>query len=70
MSGDTPYLVHMREAILQINLYTRGGRDAFFADRLVQDAVIRNLKVIGEAAKHVSAATRARATAVPWRRIA
>lgn len=38
----------------------------FLADALVQDAVIRCVEVIGEAARQVSAPTRQRAPDVPW----
>lgn len=43
---------HRLDAVRQIQQYTR-GKDAgqFLADRLLQDAVIRNIEVLGEAAK-------------------
>jgi uncharacterized protein with HEPN domain len=34
---------------------------------VIQDAVVRNLEVIGEAAKNVTASTRQRFRSVPWR---
>ncbi|MDB5399855.1 MAG: hypothetical protein QOD93_3308 [Acetobacteraceae bacterium] len=48
-----------------------GGLDeaAFLASRLHQNAVIRSLEVIGEAAGKVSAATQAAHPDVPWRDI-
>jgi uncharacterized protein with HEPN domain len=33
------------------------------------DAVVRNLEVIGEAARHVDDATMQRLTGVPWREV-
>jgi uncharacterized protein with HEPN domain len=50
--------------------YTRDGREGFLASRLIQDAVIRNLEVAGEAAKGLSPETRGLAPEVPWRRVA
>lgn len=44
--------------------------DAFFADPKTQDAVIRNIEVIGEAVKRVSPETRQAHTDVPWADIA
>ena len=38
----------------------------FRADRMLQDAVIRCLEVVGEAARLVSDDTRARAAGIPW----
>jgi uncharacterized protein with HEPN domain len=37
---------------------------------MVQDAVVRNLEIVGEAAKRVSPDLRGRAPGVPWREMA
>jgi uncharacterized protein with HEPN domain len=37
---------------------------------MVQDAVIRNLEIVGEAAKRVPSSLRDRAPGVPWREMA
>lgn len=63
-------LRHMRDALEAISEYTTGGRDEFFRSRLIQDAVIRNLEVLGEAAKQVPNEVRNRHPHIPWRRIA
>ncbi len=48
------YLDHMLAAIDRIQDYTKGlDLAAFQADTRTQDAVIRNLEVIGEAARNV-----------------
>jgi uncharacterized protein with HEPN domain len=48
------YRQHMLSAIGQIGNYTAGmGRDAFMRDAKTQDAVLRNLQVIGEAAHNI-----------------
>ena len=68
MKDDTLYLRHILDAIGRILSYTAAGREAF---RLkTQDAVIRNLQVIGEAAKKVSEGTRSSHPAVPWKDMA
>lgn len=48
------YLAHITEAIERIDRYT-GDMDevAFLSDQLVQDAVIRNLEIIGEASNNI-----------------
>lgn len=70
MKEDQVYLAHIRDAIERIETFTTGGRDQFFADPLVQDAVIRNLEVIGEAVKGLSDDLRAANPDVPWKQIA
>lgn len=48
------YLAHIAEAIERIQAYTRDMNEATFsASRLEQDAVIRNLSVLGEASKNL-----------------
>jgi|GEM_PF-186880 len=50
------YLVHILECIQKIERFTADGRERFFRDALVQAAVLRNLEVIGEAAKGLDGA--------------
>jgi uncharacterized protein with HEPN domain len=46
------------EAVQRVLEYTAAGPEAFRQDLRTQDAVIRNLQVIGEATKNVSAQMR------------
>lgn len=70
MKDERVYLLHTLEAIDAIVSYTTDGRDAFFADGKTQDAVIRNIEIIGQAVKGISDETRALEPTVPWRQIA
>ena len=47
------YLAQILERIIRIENYTKSGKKAFLADYMVQDAVIRNFEVIGEAAGRI-----------------
>jgi len=48
------YLGHILEAIQRIERYVAGlDEKAFLASEIVQDAVIRNLEVIGEASRNI-----------------
>lgn len=67
---DRLYLGHMLEAIEAAQSFTVEGHDAFMTDRKTQSAVIRQLEIIGEAVKRLSADTTAAAPQVPWRQIA
>lgn len=48
------YLLHMLEAVDRILQYTASlSEEEFFASQLMQDAVVRNIEIIGEAAKNL-----------------
>jgi uncharacterized protein with HEPN domain len=68
VKSDLPYLGHIADSIAAIESYVTGGRDAFMRERLVQDAVIRNFEVIGEAAGRLSPALRSHADSV-WSKV-
>lgn len=70
MTGDALYLRHILDAILKVQEYTAGGREAFMTGSQWQDATIRQLEIVGEATKKLSQEIRARHPDVPWRRIA
>ena len=64
------YLAQISERIARIARYTAAGRDAFFADSMIQDSVIRNFEIIGEAAKRVPEDYRRIHSTIPWRSLA
>lgn len=70
MKDDRIYLAHIRDAIQRIEAFTSVGEDQFYSDLMVQDAVIRNLEVIGEAVKGLSEAIREANADVPWKQVA
>lgn len=63
------YLKHVVESALKIESYVMVGRETFMRDSHWQDAVIRQLEIIGEASKHLSDALRERHPEIPWRRM-
>jgi len=69
MRDESVYLRHILDAIQKIEAYTDGGRKAFFQNTMAQDAVIRNLEIIGEAVRNLSHEFRRRHPEVPWRSI-
>ena len=72
MSRDPKlYLEDMAEAGAKIRRFCESMDEvAFLADDMAQDAVLRNLEVIGEAVKRLPAAWKDDAPEVPWRDIA
>lgn len=64
------YLRHILQAVERIHRYTAGMDEAgFLANEMVQDAAIRNIEILGEAAKHVqrvAPAFAARHGDIPW----
>ena len=68
---DVDFLTDIQEAISRITKYTTGiTYKDFLADTKTQDAVIRNLEIIGEATKNLSGDLRELYTDVPWKGMA
>ena len=65
------YLLHIAESCEKIQLYLRDMEQSDFArNPMVQDAVLRNFEIIGEAAKHVPDDFRNRYPDIKWRGMA
>ncbi|MEP7352386.1 MAG: DUF86 domain-containing protein [Acidobacteriota bacterium] len=69
MKSDRTYLLHIRDSIARIEQYASVGREQFFTTPHWQDAIIRQLEIIGEATKHLSPGLREANHDTPWRRI-
>jgi uncharacterized protein with HEPN domain len=68
---DTVYLQHILDAIAKVQIYLLAVDEAsFFTDSLVQDGVIRQIEIIGEATKRLSGELRTQSPYVPWDDIA
>lgn len=60
----------MKACCGRVGEYTAGlGRGEFERARMAYDATLRNLELLGEAARHVPQEIRAQAPDIPWRRI-
>ena len=70
MKDPRVYLAHILESIARVQNFTKGGQEVFFRDPMVQDAVIRNFEIIGEAAKRISDPYRQAHPEIPWRSMA
>jgi uncharacterized protein with HEPN domain len=68
---ETVYLRHILDAIGRIELYLQEVDESTFSEQsLIQDGVIRQLEIIGEAVKGVSVRLRSQQPSIPWQDIA
>ncbi len=68
---DRDFLEHIREAAERTSSYTgKMTFEEFLSDTKTQDAVIRNIEIIGEATKNLSDELRDRHPEIPWKGLA
>lgn len=70
MKNDSVYLHHIIDAIEKIERYSTAQKETFLNETHWQDAIIRNLEIIGEATKRIGKPLKSRHPDVPWRVIA
>jgi len=68
MRDNFSYLEHILLSIKKIKEYTKDLSKADFdSNELVQDAVLRNIEIIGEATKKISQELKSKYKEIPWR---
>jgi len=67
---DAEWLQNVLDAIGKVEWRTRGGRTLFDADDVLQDAIIRQVAIIGQAVKRLSEDVKRTYPDIPWREIA
>lgn len=60
---------YIQESIRRIERYTRGGKEAFLRDEMVQDAVLRRLETLADATHRLQDEPKARHAHSPWEQI-
>jgi len=71
--NNLPYLKDILEAINFIEVYIQDapGIDEFIGGRgLYQDAIVRNIEIIGEATKKIDDSFKVNHSEIPWRQMA
>ena len=69
--GDIESLSDILEAIKRIKMYVGKMKyDEFLKDIKTQDAVIRNIEIIGEAVKNISSDLKRKHKTIDWKNIA
>ena len=65
------FIKHVRDSIEEIMVFTKNvSKKKFVEEKLIQNAVIRSIEVIGEAVKNLPIDFRSRYTKIPWNKIA
>ena len=70
MRSDRAYLTHIRDAIETIEEYLEGVTyQQFVSNKMLIDAVVRELEIVGEASNNLSRQFRQDHTDIQWRRM-
>lgn len=70
VKSDAVYIQHILDAISRIETYVAGMTESgFLQDSLRKDAVVRQLEIIGEAARALSEEGRTKFNNIPWPRV-
>jgi uncharacterized protein with HEPN domain len=68
MKDDSIYLEHVAKALQKISDYIQNKTEKdFLEDSIIQDAVIRQFEIVGEATKRISKELKEKYPDVPWK---
>ena len=67
MKTDIVYLRHIMDSISKIESYAVVGKEAFLTVSHWQDAIFRNLEIIGEATKRLGKPVKEKYPEVQWK---
>jgi uncharacterized protein with HEPN domain len=67
--GDRLYLTYIHESIDLVQQYTQDGENVFSTDLRTQDAVLRRMETLADAAAHLSDELKARHPQISWRQV-
>lgn len=68
-NNDSIRLYDIQQAAQRILDYTKDGPEDFFSTKMVQDAVLHNLGIIGEAASRLSENCKLTMPEIPWAQV-
>ena len=69
MKEDQIYLEYILECVNKIEAYSQGGKQDFFNNSMIQDAILRRLQTLAESTQRLSKEIKASIPDVDWRSI-
>ena len=63
------YLYDILSAIKRVEEYGKKGKDKYFSDGLLQDGIIRQVSIVGEAATKLPLTWKKKHSSIPWKLI-
>ena len=66
---DRELLAYIQESISRVEEYARGGPQVFLQEPMVQDAVLRRMETLADAASRLSDTLKTRHPTIRWRAI-
>jgi len=70
MQRDKSYLIDIKTSAESIIRYIEGNSSStFYEDDILQDAVIRRIEIMGEAASRISDELKSQYPALPWKKM-
>jgi uncharacterized protein with HEPN domain len=70
VKSQRAYVLHVIECIGRISEDSAAGRDAVFASRTLQDAIVRNLQILCESTQRIDESHKQRHPEINWMSIA
>jgi uncharacterized protein with HEPN domain len=69
MKSDEIYLKYILECLDKIEVYSKGGKNEFINNSMVQDAILRRLQTLAESSQRLSEKLKTSTPEVNWRDI-
>ena len=69
MKSDEIYLKYILECLEKIEVYSKGGKNEFINNSMVQDAILRRLQTLAESSQRLSDKLKTSTPEVNWRDI-
>jgi uncharacterized protein with HEPN domain len=70
MKHDDVYINHIFEAAGELSEFVKGlNKESFLVNKMARAAAVRQIQIVGDAAKLISDATKSKYASIPWKDI-